>query len=122
MTTNSKLVSISALIMLVVMTVGCKSKLTAETTGQITNAVIDRETTTKTVKTSSNTTKKKTSTSTETEISYTYTIDGNNYTGYTEKNGDVRSNFQIGVAVVVCYNPAKPEQSDVFVVGSKCIH
>jgi hypothetical protein len=71
-------------------------------------------------KTSSGKTKKTTKTDTETEIDYTYTVDGKNHTGYSEKDGNVISNFATGSTVVVCYNPKNPEESDVFAVGTKC--
>ena len=72
-------------------------------------------------KTSSNKKKKTTtSVSVETEIDYTYTVNGKNYAGYIEKDGDVQRDFQNGSTVVVCYNPSNPEESDVFAAGTKC--
>lgn len=100
--------------------IGCSSNLTAEAPGQITGVAIDRDTKTTTKKTSSNKKKKKTTTSVETEIDYTYTVEGKSYTGYSEKDGDVQNAFRTGTAVVVCYNPANPEESDVFTSGTKC--
>lgn len=99
---------------------GCSSNLTAETTGQVKSAVIDRDTKTSKRKTSSNKTKKKTTTSIETEIEYSYSVNGTNYNGYSEKDGDVQRNFQSGAPVTVCYNPSNPEESDVFASGTKC--
>lgn len=99
---------------------GCSSNLTAETTAQVTRVAIDRDTKTSRRKTSSNKTKKKTTTSVETEIDYRYTVAGKTYEGYTEKDGDVQRDFPSGGQVVVCYNPANPEESDVFASGYKC--
>ena len=99
---------------------GCNSKLTAETTGLYKSAVIDRYRKTSTRKTSSNKTKKKTTTSIETEIEYSYTVNGTNYNGYSENDGDVQRNFQSGAPVTVCYNPSSPEESDVVAAGTKC--
>jgi hypothetical protein len=99
---------------------GCSSNLTAEAPGQVTSTVLDRDTKTSKKKTSSNKKKRKTTTSVETEIDYIYTVDGKNYSGYTEKDGDVQNAFRPGTAVVVCYNPANPEESDVFTSGTKC--
>jgi nucleoside-specific outer membrane channel protein Tsx len=101
------------------MNFACSSKLTAETTGQITGVAIDRDTKTSKRKTSSNK-RKKTTTSVETEIEYRYTVGGKSYDGYAEKDGDVQRSFQTGSSVVVCYNPSKPEESDVFTSGTKC--
>jgi hypothetical protein len=99
---------------------GCRSNLTAETSGQIKSVVLDRDTKTTRKKTSSNKKKKKTTTSIETEIEYSYTVNGKNYDGYSEKDGDVQSAFQAGAPVVVCYDPSNPEESDVFTKGTKC--
>lgn len=99
---------------------GCNSNLTAETTGEITRVVIDRDTKTKKRKTSSNKTKRKTTTTVETEIDYRYSVAGKSYQGYSEKDGDVQRDFQTGAQVVVCYNPANPDESDVFAAGYKC--
>jgi len=100
--------------------IGCKSNLTASTTGQVTSSVIDRDVKTSKKKTSSGKTKKSTKTDTETEIDYTYTIDSKNYSGYSEKDGNVQSSFAVGSTVTVCYNPQNPEESDVFPNGTKC--
>ncbi|HLM00423.1 MAG TPA: DUF3592 domain-containing protein [Pyrinomonadaceae bacterium] len=99
---------------------GCSSNLTAQSTAQITRAAIDRDTKTSRRKTSSNKKKKKTTTSIETEIDYRYTVGGKTYEGYSEKDGDVQRDFPAGAQVVVCYNPADPEESDVFASGYKC--
>lgn len=99
---------------------GCSSNLTSETTGQIKTVAIDRDTKTSKRKTSTNKKKTKTKTSIETEIEYSYTVDGKNFDGYAEKDGDVQGIFQTGSSVVVCYNPSNPEESDIFAQGTKC--
>jgi len=104
----------------VIANLACSSNLTAEAPGQITSVAIDRDTKTTKKKTSSNKTKKKTKTSIETEIEYNYTVEGKSYSGYSEKDGDVQNAFRSGSTVVVCYNPASPEESDVFTAGTKC--
>lgn len=108
------------MIILAVLSCACGSSLTGETAGQITGVAIDRDTKTSRRKTSSNKNKKKTTTSIETEIEYRYTVGGKSYDGYAEKDGDVQRQFQGGSPVVVCYNPSKPEESDVFTGGHKC--
>lgn len=115
-----KITLICVLAIFALVNFGCSSKLTAEAPGQITSVAIDRDTKTTKKKTSSNKTKKSTKTSVETEIDYTYTIEGKSYSGYTEKDGDVQNAFRSGSPVVVCYNPANPEESDVFAAGTKC--
>jgi hypothetical protein len=110
----------SAIIVVSIANIACSSKLTAETTGQITRVALDRDTKTKKRKTSSNKTKRKTATTYETEIDYRYTINGKTYDGYTEKDGDVQSDFPSGGQAVVCYNPSNPEESDVFAARYKC--
>lgn len=120
MKTAYKLILTAAALTLAAAGFGCSSKLTAEAPGQITSVAIDRDTKTSKKKDSSGKTKKKTTSSVETEIDYTYTVDGKSYSGYIEKDGDVKNSFQTGSTVVVCYNPANPEQSDVFTAGTKC--
>ena len=110
----------SAAIILSVINSGCASKLTAEATAEITRVALDRDTKTTKRKTSSNKRRKKTKTSVETEIDYRYAVNGKTYEGYSEKDGDVQSDFQRGSQAVVCYNPANPEESDLFNAGYKC--
>lgn len=110
----------SATIIVSIMNFACSSKLTAESPAQITRVAIDRDTKTKKRKTSSNKTKRTTSTSVETEIDYRYAAGGKTYDGYAEKDGDVQRDFPSGASAVVCYNPANPEESDVFPAGHKC--
>jgi hypothetical protein len=98
---------------LAILTVGGKSKVTAATAGQITNVALDSDTITQKIKSGLTTKKKKKNSTPHTEINYNYMIDGKNYTGYIEKSGDMRSSFQIGASVNVCYNPEKPEDSDI---------
>jgi hypothetical protein len=116
---TSKLIFTTATI-LIVCNFGCSSKLTAQSTAEITRSVIDRDTKTSRRKTSSNRTRRKTTTTVETEIDYRYTVNGKVYEGYTEKDGDVQRDFGQGTQVVVCYNPSKPEESDVFTANHKC--
>ena len=110
----------AAIIVFSIVNLACSSKLTAETTAQITRVVLDRDTKTKKRKTSSNKTKRKTTTTYETEIDYSYTVNGRTYEGYSEKDGDVQRDFRSGGQAIVCYNPSDPEESDVFPIGHKC--
>lgn len=115
-----KILSALTLLIFVAAFGGCRSNLTAETTGQITRVALDRDTKTVKRKTSSNKTKKTTKTSVETEVDYRYTVNGKTFDGYSEKDGDVQRDFQNGAQVKVCYNPANPEESDIFAAGTKC--
>ncbi len=110
----------TTVVIVLVFNFGCGSKLTAETTAEITRVVPDRDTKTSRRKTSSNRMKKKKTTSLETEIDYRYVVNGKTYEGYTEKDGDVQRDFQPNSKAVVCYNPSNPEESDVFKIGHKC--
>ena len=116
----TNLLIITTIAILSVFSFGCNSNLTAETSGEITRVVLDRDTKTKKRKTSSNKTKRKTTTTFETEIDYRYSVGGKSYQGYSEKDGDVQRDFQTGAAVVVCYNPSNPDESEVFAAGYKC--
>ncbi len=115
---NKSILAITAI--LFVGNLGCSSKLTAQSTAEVTRTAIDRDTKTSKRKTSSNKKKKKTTTSVETEIDYRYVVNGKTYEGYTEKDGDMQRDFQTGSQVAVCYNPSNPEESDVFAAGYKC--
>jgi hypothetical protein len=117
---TNKLNLVIAVTIFAAFSIGCSSNLTAEAPGEVTSVAIDRDTKTSRRKTSSNKKKKKTTTSVETEIEYTYTVDGKTYSGYSEKDGDVQQSFRIFSPVVVCYNPANPEESDIFTKGTKC--
>jgi hypothetical protein len=99
---------------------GCGSNLNGETQGYIKTVVLDRDVKTSKRKTSSNRKKRKTTVSVETEIEYSYNVQGRNYEGFSEKDGDVQGDFQKGETVVVCYNLSNPEESDVFPKGTKC--
>ena len=110
----------SGIIIVSAVNFACSSKLTAESSAQITRVAIDRDTKTKKRKTSSNKTKRTTTTSVETEIDYRYAVNGKTYDGYAEKDGDLQRDFPSGVQAVVCYNPSNPEESEVFPFGHKC--
>src|SRR5215213_7209960 len=99
---------------------GCSSNLAGETQGYIKTVVIDREAKASKRKTSSNKRKKQTTTSVETEIEYSYNVQGRNYEGFSEKDGDVQQDFPVGATLVVCYNLSNPEESDIFASGTKC--
>lgn len=117
---RTKTILFITILVIAAASIGCRSNLTAQTTGQITRVAIDRDTKTTTRKTSSNKKKKTTKTSIETEIDYRYTVNGKTYDGYSEKDGDVQRDFQNDAQVTVCYDPANPEESDVYASGSKC--
>lgn len=117
---HRKLAFVAILVALSSLIASCGSDLTAETSGRVTGSVLDRERKTTKRKTSSGKTKKTTKIDTETDIDYEYTVDGKSFSGYSEKDGDVRSTFGIGSAVTVCYNPKNPEESDVFAAETKC--
>jgi hypothetical protein len=96
-------------------------RLTAEAEGEITSVVLDRERkTTRRRSGSSNRRRTTTKTTYETDISYRYNVNGQTYNGETEKDGDVTGSFRSGSRVQVCYNPAQPDESDVFENGHRC--
>ncbi|HEV2765429.1 MAG TPA: DUF3592 domain-containing protein [Pyrinomonadaceae bacterium] len=55
-----------------------------------------------------------------TRVSYSYTVNGSALTGQTSKSGDVRSSYEQGRPVKVCYEPARPENSEIFTADYKC--
>jgi hypothetical protein len=57
---------------------------------------------------------------TDTRISYRYVVGGRTLDGAYTKNGDQRSVFRVGMSAKVCYNPARPEESEVFTPDHRC--
>jgi hypothetical protein len=96
-------------------------RLTAEAPAEITSVVLDRDRkTTRRRSGSNNRRRTKTKTTYETDITYRYTVNGRAYEGETEKDGDVTGSFRAGSSVKVCYNPAQPDESDVFENNHRC--
>lgn len=96
-------------------------RLTAEASGEITSVVLDHDRKITSRRSGSNSRRRTTTKTTyETDISYRYTVNGQVYNGETEKDGDVTGRFRAGSPVKVCYNPAQPDESDVFEAGHRC--
>ncbi len=96
-------------------------RLTAEAPAEITSVVLDRDRKTTRKRSGSNNRRRTTTkTSYETDITYRYTVNGQVYNGESEKDGDVTGRFRAGSPVKVCYNPAQPDESDVFESGHRC--
>ncbi|MDQ4122163.1 MAG: DUF3592 domain-containing protein [Acidobacteriota bacterium] len=96
-------------------------RLTAETPAEITSVVLDRDRkTTRRRSGSNNRRRTKTTTTYETDITYRYTVNGQVYNGETEKDGDLTGRFRTGTTAKVCYNPAQPDEADVFETGHRC--
>ena len=96
-------------------------RLTAEAPAEITSVVLDRDRkTTRRRSGSNNRRRTKTTTTYETDIEYRYTVNGKVYDGVSEKDGDLTGSFRSGASVKVCYNPAQPEESDVFENNHRC--
>jgi hypothetical protein len=105
---------------------GCSSNdfskhLTAEAPAEITSVFLDRDWKTSRRRSGSNNRRRtKTTTTYETDIAYRYTVNGKVYEGETEKDGDLTGNFRTGSTAKVCYNPSKPDESDVFENSYRC--
>jgi osmotically-inducible protein OsmY len=120
MKNHRKIFSVLIIGILVFSGAACGSNLTAETTGTVVKVSLEKETRTSRRKTSSGRTKKTKKTTTETDIDYTYQVNGTSYQGVSEWDGDMRSQFKEGAQAKVCYNPKKPEESDLFLPDEKC--
>jgi hypothetical protein len=57
---------------------------------------------------------------TDTRVSYRYVVGGRTLDGAFTKNGDQRSTFKAGMSAKACYNPSKPEESEVFKPDHRC--
>ncbi len=87
------------------------AKLTAEAPAQVLSVSVDTD------RTRSN---NRSRTSYKTRISYSYTVNGTRLNGQTSKSGDVKSSYDNGAAVKVCYEPAHPENSEIFTADYMC--
>lgn len=56
----------------------------------------------------------------KTHIVYNYTVNGAALRGQTSKSGDVKSSYENGQRVKVCYEPEHPENSEIFTADYKC--
>ena len=96
-------------------------RLTAEAPAEITSVVLDRDRKTTRRRSGSNNRRRTTTKTTyETDSTYRYTVNGQVFNGETEKDGDVTGTFRTGSRVKVCYNPAQPDESDVFETSHRC--
>ena len=56
----------------------------------------------------------------KTLIVYNYTVNGAALRGQTSKSGDVKSVYENGQRVKVCYEPEHPKNSEIFAADHKC--
>ncbi|HEX8474556.1 MAG TPA: DUF3592 domain-containing protein [Pyrinomonadaceae bacterium] len=87
------------------------AKLTAEAPAEVTSISVD---------TDRSRTNNRAQTRYKTRISYRYRVNGSDLSGRTDKTGDVKSSYDRGRAVKVCYEPAHPENSEIFTADYKC--
>lgn len=87
------------------------TKLTAEAPAEVTSISVD---------TDRSRTNNRSRTRHKTRISYRYTVNGSSLNGRTDKTGDVKSSYDTGRPVKVCYEPAHPENSEIFTADYKC--
>jgi len=87
------------------------AKLTAEAPAQVLSVSVD---------TDRSRTNNRRRTSYKTNISYRYTVNGTTHAGQTSKSGDVKSSYEQGRSVKVCYEPAHPQNSEIFTGDHRC--
>ncbi|HEY9402172.1 MAG TPA: DUF3592 domain-containing protein [Pyrinomonadaceae bacterium] len=87
------------------------AKLTAEAPAQVVSVSVDSDRTR-----SAN----RTQTKYKTLVVYDYTVGGATLHGQTSKSGDVKSSYENSQQVKVCYEPAHPENSEIFTADHKC--
>lgn len=87
------------------------ARLTAEAPAQVLSVSVDTDRTR---------TNNRSRTRETTRISYRYTVNGAALNGQTSKSGNVRSSYEGGRPVKVCYEPSRPENSEVFTADHKC--
>lgn len=87
------------------------AKLTAEAPAQVTSVSLD---------TDRSRTNNRSRTKYTTHVAYRYTVNGTTLNGQTSKTGDVKSSYEGSSAVKVCYEPAHPENSEIFTADYKC--
>ena len=87
------------------------ARLTAEAPAQVLSVSVDTDRTR---------TNNRSRTRYKTLISYRYTVNGSALSGQTTKSGDVKSSYENGQSVKVCYEPAHPENSEIFTGDHQC--
>lgn len=87
------------------------SKLTAEAPAQVVSVSVDTDR----VKSANRSQIKY-----KTLVVYNYTVGGATLHGQTSKSGDVKSSYENSQRVKVCYEPAHPENSEIFTAEYKC--
>lgn len=53
-------------------------------------------------------------------VHYAYVVDGQTLTDQSTKSGDVSDDFLQGAPATVCYDPAKPTETEIYAVGAAC--
>lgn len=81
------------------------SKLTATAPGQVTRVVIHTDSE---------------SDESSTIVHFVYAVDGETLSDQSTKAGDASDTFLQGAAVTVCYDPAKPAETEVYQPGRAC--
>lgn len=88
-----------------------QARLTAEAPAEVTSVYVERNR-----RRTGNTRR----TDTDTKISYRYVVGGRTLEGSYTKDGDQSASFRAGAPAKVCYNPARPEESEVFTPAHVC--
>ncbi len=81
------------------------AKLTASAPGQVARVVVQTDSETDDA---------------STVVHFVYGVNGETLADQSTKAGDVSEDFLQGAAVVVCYDPAKPADTEVYQVGQTC--
>lgn len=87
------------------------ARLTAEAPAQVVSVSVDTDRTR---------TNNRSRTRYKTRISYRYTVNGTTLSGQSTKTDDVKSSYENSQSVKVCYEPARPENSEIFTADYKC--
>lgn len=53
-------------------------------------------------------------------VHFTYVVDGQTLSDQSTKGGDVSDEFLQGAPATVCYDPAKPAETEIYRVGASC--
>ncbi|WP_417230259.1 DUF3592 domain-containing protein [Brevundimonas sp.] len=81
------------------------AKLTATASGQVARVVVQTDTD---------------SDDTTTAVHFTYVVNGETLNDQSTKAGDASDVFLQGAPITVCYDPAKPTETEIYEVGHAC--
>ena len=83
------------------------ARMTAEAPAEVTGVSVERR-------------RRRMRNETRTFVSYRFNVGGQWIQDSSDKGGDQRATYRPGAPLKVCYNPSKPEESEIFTPDHQC--